>query len=91
MVVLTTLIDCIIHIKATERDTEDRVALKKIKMEKETNGFPITVRNSRITVINISTLYHKQTMSYIRYIFYNIHYLCYILMLYMCTLCIGYS
>jgi hypothetical protein len=29
--------------KATEKDTGDKVALKKIKMEKETNGFPITV------------------------------------------------
>ena len=29
--------------KATERETGDSLALKKIKMEKETNGFPITV------------------------------------------------
>ncbi len=29
--------------KATDKETSDRVALKKIKMEKETQGFPITV------------------------------------------------
>lgn len=29
--------------KATEKDTGDHVALKKIKMERETQGFPITV------------------------------------------------
>ena len=29
--------------KATEKETGDKVALKRIKMEKESNGFPITV------------------------------------------------
>jgi hypothetical protein len=29
--------------KAVEKETKDRVALKKIKMERETQGFPITV------------------------------------------------
>jgi len=31
--------------KAVEKETGDKVALKKIKMERESDGFPITVRN----------------------------------------------
>lgn len=33
--------------KATEKETGDIVALKRIKMEKESNGFPITVSSNK--------------------------------------------
>ena len=37
--------------KAVEKETGDKVALKKIKMERESDGFPITVRIYIIHII----------------------------------------
>lgn len=40
--------------KAVEKETGDKVALKKIKMERESDGFPITVSlNLMICICNI--------------------------------------